>query len=188
MHCLLQLWILGMTSSAQTDWFPLIWSHISPPTIPRRNSHTCSQAINCLPSPVKFSCLRGNDAGRNVWDQRSQWQVATDRPIVAVRTNDCCHVCNKHSSYSSSSFHAVFVPGYYSGSVQGCVKFRSGVYILFEIVECRGCFFITASVVFYTKLNMCHGMIFVSLWDNLHWTKLEQFPREKSKSPFNNIK
>ena len=104
MHCLLQLWILGMTSSAQTDWFPLIWSHISPPTIPRRNSHTCSQAINCLPSPVKFSCLRGNDAGRNVWDRRSRWQVATDRQIVAAKRNDCCRVCNKQSSYSSSSF------------------------------------------------------------------------------------
>ena len=30
MYPLLQLWILGMTASAQTDWFPLIWSHISP--------------------------------------------------------------------------------------------------------------------------------------------------------------
>ena len=67
---------------------------------------------NKLPAtPVTFSCLRGNDAGQNVWDRRSQWQVATDRPIVAVRTNDCCHVCNKHSSYSSSSFHARSVPG-----------------------------------------------------------------------------
>ena len=46
-HCLFQLRILGMTSSGQTDWFPLIWSHVAPSTIPRQNSHTCSQGINC---------------------------------------------------------------------------------------------------------------------------------------------
>ena len=29
-HCLFQLRILGMTSSGQTYWFPLIWSHVAP--------------------------------------------------------------------------------------------------------------------------------------------------------------
>ena len=147
-----------------------LWSEAtSPPTtIPRRNSHTSSQGINCLPPPVTFSCLRGNDAGQNVWDRRSQWQVATDRPIVAVRTNDCCHVCNKHSSYHPLHSMQGLFRAVYSGCVHsGWIELRSVVYILLKKMNSKvyilskdwvqGCLFIAASVVvFYLRLNMCH--------------------------------
>ena len=124
-HCLFQLWVLGMTSIGQTDWFLLIWSHIARSTIPRQNSHTCSQGINCLSDfPAYEEMMLDVMCEIRDPDDKLRLIVRSSRQkgmTAAVSATNSLPIPPLHSLYGL--FRGLF-RGVYSGSVWEWINLR----------------------------------------------------------------